>query len=181
MSTIFVEPNTYELNDIHGKLHVSLYHHAGALPGSSRDHRVAYHDKTTSKEFLGAAVHVVMTHIGRIVTVTVRQSPDTGSTSFSLVVPRVNLLVEGSTRAPIETEGITTTHRLSPVHALNRGQRDVYSVVPLVGTASLSVLSYPPPGHRSSVPPGTTPRTPLPPSLAPRTPLPPSTFPRRKP
>jgi hypothetical protein len=164
MST-FVEPNTYELNDFHGDLHVAFFPHSGPLPGSSRNHRVTYHDRITSKEFLGAAVQVVPTNIGRLVTVILRQTIDAGSTSFSFLVPRVNLLVDGSPRAPIETEGITTTHRLSPVHALNRGQRDVYTVIPLVGTASLAVVSYPPPpGHPSSAPPGESPRTPVPPS-----------------
>jgi hypothetical protein len=163
MST-FVEPNAYELNDFHGDLHVAFYPHGGPLPGSSRNHRVTYHDRTTSKEFLGAAVHVVPTNIGRIVTVTIRQTLDTGSTSFSVFIPRVNLLVDGSPRAAIETEGITTTHRLSPVQALNRGQRDVYSVVPLVGTASIVAVSYPPPDRPGSAPPGASPLTPLPPS-----------------
>jgi hypothetical protein len=164
----FVEPNTYELNDFHGNLHVAFYVHNTTLPGSGRGHRVTYLDKTTSKEFLGDAVHITTTHIGRVVTVTIRQTPDSGSTSFTFLLPRVNLLLEGSPRAPIETEGITTTHRLSPVYALNRGQRDVYSVMPLVGTASRSIVSTPPPAQRVSTPAPEVPRTPLPPSAFPR-------------
>lgn len=165
MST-FVEPNAYELNDFHGDLHVAFYPHSGPLPGSSRNHRVTYHDRTTSKEFLGAAVQVVATNIGRLVTVTIRETLDTGSTSFTVFVPRVNLLVDGSPRAAIETEGITTTHRRSPVLALNRGQRDIYSVVPLVGTASIVGVSYPPPDRPSSTPPGASPHLPLTPSTS---------------
>jgi hypothetical protein len=155
----FVEPNLYELNDYHGSLHVTFSPHCGPLPGSSRNHRVAYHDKNTSKEFLGSAVQVVQTNIGKLVTVTVRQTLDAGSTSFSFLVPRVNLLVEGSRRVQIETEGITTTHRFSPVQALNRGQRDVYTITPLVGTASLALVSYPPADHESPADPVHAPRT----------------------
>jgi hypothetical protein len=169
MST-FVEPNTYELSDFHGNLHVAFYLYSAALPGSGRGHRVTYLDKTTSKEFLGDAVHIAPTHIGRVVTVTIRQTLESGSTSFTFLLPRVNLLLEGSNRAPIETEGITTTHRQSPMQALNRGQRDVYSVMPLVGTASRAIVSSPPERYISTPPP----------EGPPRTPVPPSTFPRRK-
>jgi len=164
----FVEPNTYELSDFHGNVHVAYYVHNTTLPGTGRGHRVTYLDKTTSKEFLGDAVHIATTHIGRVVTVTIRQTLDSGSTSFTFLLPRVNLLLEGSNRAPIETEGITTTHRQSPVQALNRGQRDVYSVMPLVGTASRAIVSTPPPERLATTPSPEIPRTPLPPSMFPR-------------
>jgi hypothetical protein len=76
----------------------------------------------------------VDTEIGTLVTVTIFKTIDSGSTSFTLIVPRVNL--DQATSVPIFTEGITTLHRFSIVPALNHGQTELYTVVHLTGTAS---------------------------------------------
>lgn len=138
--TTFIEPTMYELSDFHGELHVTYFPQTGSTPPSVEVPRVTYHDKHTSKEFSGNAVQVVHTNAGKFVTVTIRPSIDADSTLFSFLIPRVNLL-DGSTRAQIQTEGITTTHRFSTLRALNRGQRDVYRVTPLVGTASTVIAA----------------------------------------
>jgi hypothetical protein len=141
--TMFIEPTMYELSDFHGELHLTYFPQSGSSPPGVDSPRVMYRDKNTSREFAGNAVQVAPTNIGKLVTVTIRSSIDTDSTLFSFIVPRVNL-IDGSTRAQIQTEGITTTHRFSPIRALNRGQRDVYRVTPLVGTAS-TVIAAPSP------------------------------------
>jgi hypothetical protein len=76
----------------------------------------------------------VDTEIGTMVTVTIFKTIDSGSTSFTLIVPHVNL--DQATSVPIVTEGITTLHRFSIVPALNHGQTELYTVVRLTGTAS---------------------------------------------
>jgi hypothetical protein len=60
---------------------------------------------------------------------------DAGSTSFSLLVPRVNLSAP-FTSVPVSTEAVTTHHAFAIVPAFNHGQRDFYDVTPLHGTAS---------------------------------------------
>jgi hypothetical protein len=51
-------------------------------------------------------------------------------------VPTANL--GSSQQAPIDTQGITTIHRFSPVPAFNQGQTELYRVAPLTGTASFA-------------------------------------------
>lgn len=58
---------------------------------------------------------------------------DTGSTSFTLLVPQVNL--DQTNQAPVRTVGITTQHRFSVIPAFNRGQIELYTVTDLTGTA----------------------------------------------
>jgi hypothetical protein len=59
---------------------------------------------------------------------------DTGSTSFSLMVPTVNL--GASSQAHIKTFGITTIHKFSIVPIFRQGQTELYTIHELSGTAS---------------------------------------------
>jgi hypothetical protein len=96
--------------------------------------RFVYQDALQTLTFEGDQIRTVVTEIGTLSTVTIRMTVDSGSTSFTLLVPRVNL--GSSNHAPIHTEGITTIHRFSVVPALNQGQTELYTVTPLTGTAS---------------------------------------------
>jgi hypothetical protein len=93
-----------------------------------------YHDVQQTLSFESDAIRSVDTEIGTLVTVTIFTTIDSGSTSFTLLVPRVNL--DQATSVPIATEGITTLHRFSIIPALNHGQTELYTVVRLTGTAS---------------------------------------------
>jgi hypothetical protein len=68
------------------------------------------------------------------VSVTILQTPDLGTTTFSLLVPFVNLV--GQSTAFVHTYGITTMHRTSLAPPLNHGQRETYVVTALQGTAA---------------------------------------------
>jgi hypothetical protein len=70
--------------------------------------------------------------VGTLVSVTIQRTIDTGSTSFTLVIPPV--LMQGS-EAPIEIVGISTHHRFSVFRRFNQGQIDSYAPVTLTGTA----------------------------------------------
>jgi hypothetical protein len=75
--------------------------------------------------------------LGQVVSVTLVFTPDLGSTTFSLLVPRVQLAgPSGVSSVPVSTDGITVHHRFSLVPALNHGQQDLYTVTRLQGTAS---------------------------------------------
>jgi hypothetical protein len=67
--------------------------------------------------------------------VTIQMTVDSGSTTFTLLVPRVNLNALNDS-VQITTEGITTHHRFSVIPAAMHGQLDTYSVQALTGTAS---------------------------------------------
>jgi len=95
---------------------------------------LVYQDASQTLQFDEDQLRRVPTEFGELVTVTIRMTVDTGSTTFTLVVPKVE--VPGEQVVPVETIGITTVHRFSPVPAFDLGQRETYSVATLRGTAS---------------------------------------------
>jgi hypothetical protein len=95
--------------------------------------RFDYHDNHRTHAFVGDEIRTVQTEIGMLVSVTIQLTVDSGSTSFSLLVPTVNL--GNSTSAQISTIGITTHHKFSIVPSLNLGQTEMYTVTQLAGTA----------------------------------------------
>lgn len=126
-----VTPNLYHLNGHH--LHV-MYSTSGI---DGRPH-LTYQDAVQTLTFTGDQIRSETTEIGTLVTVDLRKSVDAGRTTFSLLVPTVNLGTENS--VPIATDGITTIHRFSIVAKFNQGQTELYSFTRLTGTASF-VLS----------------------------------------
>jgi hypothetical protein len=93
-----------------------------------------YQDHTQTLNFRGDEIHRVETDLGSVVSVSIRHTIDAGSTTFSLLIPRVHLV--GETSQPIQTEGITTLHKFSSIPALNQGQRDFYTVTEFRGSSS---------------------------------------------
>ena len=94
-----------------------------------------YHDSNQTLSFSGDQIQTTESPIGTLVTVTTRMTVDTGSTTFTLFVPQINL--GQSTSANINTFGVTTIHRFSVVPPLNLGQTELYTVTELLGTAEL--------------------------------------------
>jgi hypothetical protein len=122
-----IAPDMYQL---HGdQLHITY-----STTGFDGKPRFDYQDATQIKAFTGDEIRTVTSEIGTLVSVTICTTVDRGSTTFTLLVPTVNL--GPSKQAPIETEGITTIHRFSIVPAFNQGQIELYRVTPLTGTAS---------------------------------------------
>ncbi len=121
-------PNLY--NVAGGGIHV-IY----STSGIDGNPHLSYHDGFRSVSFTGDQIRVVeVPDLGAIVSVTIFMTVDTGSTSFSLIVPPVNL--GNSLSVPISTDGIGTVHRFSIFPPLNHGQRNFYSVTPMTGTAA---------------------------------------------
>jgi hypothetical protein len=96
--------------------------------------RFSYQDAIQSRTFSGKEIQIVDTEAAQIVSVVLRLTPDSGSTTFTLLVPRVNLPAGQPT--PVCTDGVTAIHRFALAPALLQGQLDHYSVTPLTGTAS---------------------------------------------
>jgi len=92
-----------------------------------------YQDAFQSKQFTGKDIQTVDTVLGKLVTVFLVRTVDAGSTTFTLIVPTVNL--PPSNFSNITTEGITTLERvdlgLPPL-----GQTEIYTLHQLMGTAS---------------------------------------------
>ncbi len=113
-----------------GGLHVS--YSTTSIVGTPH---LTYQDAQRTLSFSGNQIRTVdVPDLGTVVSVTIMLTVDSGSTTFSLLIPRVQL--PGEQSVPISTEGITTVHKFSIIPALNHGQKDFYTVTPLTGTAS---------------------------------------------
>ena len=120
-------PNLYELEGC--RIHI-VYSTSGI---DGKPH-FSYRDGQKTLNFSGPEIRTADTEIGTLVTVTTVKTVDTGSTTFTLVVPRVN--VGQYQKARIATQGIRTIHKFSVLHGMNRGQTEINSTATLTGTAS---------------------------------------------
>ncbi|MEH1943589.1 MAG: hypothetical protein V7L01_25680 [Nostoc sp.] len=92
-----------------------------------------YQEQKQTLNFTGNDIRTVDTEIGTLVTVTIKKTVDTGNTTFTLLIPRVNL--GNNIEAKVETKGITTTNRFSVIPQFNQGQKQTYTTIHLKGTA----------------------------------------------
>ena len=123
----FVQPTFWRLHG--GGIYVT-YSTAGP--------HLHYHHGAVIRDFTGSEIRLVpVSDLGELVSVTVFLTVDSGSTTFTLFLPRVNLPGPPAlpTLVPITTEGVTTVHHLSLVPAFQHGQQDFYTVTTLHGTA----------------------------------------------
>ncbi len=84
MSDPLTSPNLYEL---HGQ-HLRVTYSTTSFDGTAR---LDYKDAHQSLHFMGDQIRQLDTEIGTLVTVTTFKTIDTGSKSFSLLLPHVNL------------------------------------------------------------------------------------------
>lgn len=94
---------------------------------------LSYHDSHRSLSFSGDEITFEGTSPGTLVTVILQSIPDLGDTTFTILVPLVN--VTGTPNAFIHTLGITSMHRTTFL-GLGRGQLTSYHVSHLSGSAS---------------------------------------------
>jgi hypothetical protein len=118
-------PNLYQLS---GK-HLNITYSTSGIDGKPH---FSYQDLQQTLSFTGDQIRSVETEIGTLVSVTIRMTIDSGGTTFSLLLPRVN--IPGEQSVPVQTVGITTLHRFS-ILPIN-GQLDFYTVTRLNGSAS---------------------------------------------
>ena len=119
-------PNLFSLSG--GGLTVSL-----ALSGIDGQPHFSYQDAHQSLSFSGGEITLEETALDTLASVTLVRTVDLGDTTFTLLVPRVNLL--GGTGHIIHTVGITTTHRTT-IAGLGHGQLTTYHVTKLCGSAA---------------------------------------------
>ena len=126
----FVQPTTWNLSNTATGLQVS-YSVAGP--------NLHYHQGAVVKDFTGNQIRVAEApDLGTLVSVTIQMVVDSGSTTFTMLLPIVNLPAPPALPAavPVTTDGVTTLHRFSTVLALQHGQQEFYTVTPLQGTAT---------------------------------------------
>lgn len=126
MATAFVVPNLFQLSG--NSVHVN--YSTSGIDGKPHFH---YQDSQHNLNFAGNEIRTVACDLGAVVSVTIQGSIDSGSTTFSVLIPRSNLNV--GEIGHLRTDGVMTIHRFSIVPALNHGQLDHYTVTPLNGTA----------------------------------------------
>jgi hypothetical protein len=132
MSAPLVSANRF---DLHGRNVTVTYGEAG-INGKPYLKYVSA-DQTLS--FKGDQIRVLNTDLGKVVSVSIRMTVDTGSTSFTILVPKVLVATGSAVKTPIKTVGITTIHRFSVVQMFMRGQNDLYKTVALSGTAAVEI------------------------------------------
>ena len=130
----FTAPNHYQLSG--GGINITF------LPtGAGGVAHFQYHDQQRTLTFSGDQVRQLeVPDLGTIVSVTLMLTVDSGSTTFSVLIPRTTLQNTRGSSAHILTEGITTVHKFSLVPAFNLGQDETYTVTPLRGTASNMII-----------------------------------------
>ena len=90
------------------------------------------------RHFSGSQIRTINTEIGLLVTVTTHITVDTGSTSFTVLIPAITLTAT-SDEKPFSTEAIVTSHS-GPNSVPSTGVHETYQFIPLKGEASI-VLS----------------------------------------
>ena len=130
MSKQQVQPNHFELTGMGASgQQVQVVYDVAAFDGL---HHLNYQDERGSKTFIGEQIEVHLSPLGRLLTVGVFQSLDAGETTFTLLLPTINL--RGMSQQPYQTLGIyAASHGILPEQLPDL----TYSVVQLQGTASL--------------------------------------------
>lgn len=131
-STPTVTPNLYQLSGHH--LHVTY-----SPSGIDGKPSMTYQDTHESKSFKGDQIRTVECDLGILVSVTLRLTVDVGSTTLSVLIPRMR--ISPVSVAAVHTECIVTVHStpFAPPAAV-QGQLDTYTVTSLRGTAQ--AVSY---------------------------------------
>jgi hypothetical protein len=131
-------PNQYHVRG--GGISVAYYPDGfGPIREDRGPLHLVYQDAFRSLAFYGEEARIVeVADLGTVVSVTIVETVDTGYTSFSLLVPDVDLPTSQSS-VSISTEGITTVHRIF-VALIGHPQSETYTVTSLSGTAAIGPL-----------------------------------------
>jgi len=99
-----------------------------------------YQDSHLIMDFLGDGIRSVdVPDLGTLVTVRLVLTPDSGYTTFSLLLPCANVPAEAAALPgpyPVTTYAVTTVHHTGVVPGFQSGQQDHYAITELAGTAT---------------------------------------------
>jgi hypothetical protein len=94
------------------------------------------------RHFSGSQIRTIHTEIGILVTVTTQITIDTGSTSFSVLIPAITLTAT-SDHKTFATEAIITSHT-GPNSVPQTGVHETYQFIPLKGEAKFVLSLFEP-------------------------------------
>jgi hypothetical protein len=94
------------------------------------------------RHFAGSQIRILNSEIGTVVTVTTQITVDTGSTSFSVLIPAITLTAT-SDHKTLATEGIVTSHS-GPNSVPSTGVHETYQFIPMTGEASFVLSLFEP-------------------------------------
>ena len=135
--TAFVAPNLWSLSG--GGIYVRYWTFTlGPIRQGDEPPHFTYHDSHRTLSFHGNEIRSVdVPDLGTLVSVTLVLTVDTGSTTFTVLLPRVNIVSQGpSTSVPVSTEGIRTVHAGPLGPPFGHGQEEFYTLISLTGTAT---------------------------------------------
>jgi hypothetical protein len=92
------------------------------------------------RHFSGSQIRTLSSEVGTLVTVTTHITVDTGSTSFSVLIPAISLGAVADNK-PFSTDAIVTSHS-GPNSVPSTGVHETYQFIPMKGEANflLSLL-----------------------------------------
>jgi hypothetical protein len=126
-----VTPNLYHLTG--HQLHITY-----ATSGIDGKPSLTYQDTHAARAFRGDEIRSVECDLGTLVSVTLQMTPDLGSTTLSVLIPRMR--VSQGTSATVHTDCVTALHRTAFAPQLLHGQLDSYTVTSCHGTAQAVVF-----------------------------------------
>lgn len=126
-----IQPNRYELQSADGKTKVD-YETSNFFGQPTLN--LTQPPGHPIRHFSGSQIRAVNTEIGTLVTVTTQLSIDTGSTSFSFLLPAITLTSIADHKA-FSTEAIITSHT-GPNSVPPTGVHEKYEFIPIKGEAS---------------------------------------------
>ena len=94
------------------------------------------------RHFAGSQIRTLNTEVGTLVTVTTHMTVDTGSTSFSVLIPAISLAAVSDHKA-FATEAIVTSHT-GPNSIPSTGVHETYQFIPLNGEANFVLSLFQP-------------------------------------
>ena len=90
-----------------------------------------------TRHFAGSQIRAINTEIGTLVTVTTQITIDTGSTSFSVLIPAITLTSISDNKS-FATEAIITSHS-GPNSVPVTGVHETYQFIPMKGHADFVI------------------------------------------
>jgi hypothetical protein len=132
-----IQPNRFVLRSSDGKTKVD-YETSSFIGQPTLNLTQGPSPTVPIRHFAGSQIRVRNTEIGALVSVTTQVSVDTGSTSFSILIPAITI-TSVSDHKTFMTEAIVTSHS-GPNSVPSTGVHETYQSIPLSGEASF-VLS----------------------------------------
>lgn len=126
-----ITPNQYEL--VGPSIQIS--YSTSSISGKPQ---LSFKRGRTTLSFTGNQINVLDTISGALVTVTIASTPDLSSTTFSFVLPSIELAKESAKQA-FRTFGVTTVRKTS-ISGSVKGVQQTYKVVELRGSAQRVVF-----------------------------------------